>query len=204
MTKNLSRTIYGAIFLGGFLILAIQLLVIDLLGISTQSISIIISIALLSLSIGFYSGGGGFKREDYFSKFLFQKSVMNRLGLNAFLVYIIIHVGFDYFSFSEFAKFSNISNYELNLAIYLTIYFAPIFVLLGQFLPLLSTLFDGEGDFSELSGHLMFVSTLGSFVGSLTTSFILIPNLCIKTSLSIIILILVLLIFFTGITKKKH
>ena len=89
---------------------------------------------------------------------------------------IWIGVGLNYsfvFLFFHFVTLKLDLPFLLGLMFYLLVVLAPIVYWLGQTIPLTTNLFNQQERVGRISGYALFLSTMGSFLGALTTSLIL-------------------------------
>jgi len=163
-------------------------------GSNVLNTSIIIGVFLLFLSFGYYKGG--LVKDNY------EKVLLSNLIYSAILVSIgLSSISLEYF-FTFFKDIGNI--YGLISFSFLII--APIVYLLGQTIPIITNFMKNEST-SKISGTLLFLSTLGSFLGSILTSVILLNFLGVKNTLlvylSVFIFLIFILFFYTKVNKVK-
>ncbi|MBQ4875042.1 MAG: fused MFS/spermidine synthase [Rickettsiaceae bacterium H1] len=174
------------IFLEGYAVLSIEILairqLIPFVGNGLESVSILISAILIPLSFGYYVGGK------------FKGNVRQRLINNLICANIVLILSLSYnllqLYFSFFSLFG-IKNYIWQTCIFAIIFLIyPIF-LLGQTIPLLSNYFR-KNNFSALTGKILFVSTLGSFSGSILSTLFFMPLIGVNNTV-------IVTVFFVGL-----
>ncbi len=185
------------IFLEGFYTLSFELISIRKLipyaGNTTEIISIIISAVLLPLSFGYYYGGKIYKEK---LKKSLKTKIKHILIKNILGILFISTIGLS----GYFLDFWFFHLKELNILVSTSLY-SIIFIsipsfLLGQTAPLISN-FYSNNYISVITGKILFVSTIGSFLGSILTT-VLLMNLIGVTytfffTQAILILLLILL-----------
>ncbi|MCM2343049.1 MAG: fused MFS/spermidine synthase [Alphaproteobacteria bacterium] len=194
--------LYFIIFLEGYVVLSTELLAIRLMipftGSGSDTISIIIAAVLLPLAIGYYRGGQPKRIRRQHNRFV---PVRERLIFNLLVSAAILTAGLSYvfldWSFDLIQMLAGLQS-----RIVLTLLYAGLFIvtpvyLLGQTVPLVSNYFP-KGKLPYLAGHILFYSTLGSFVGALFTTLVLMPflgvhNAVIVTIGCLVVLMLILL-----------
>jgi len=201
LSKKLSFILFFIILIEGFFTLSLELLVIrqtiPFVGNGTEMVSIIISSVLFPLSVGYYYGG-----KKYSS--LFKKNnkvkIRNILIKNIFIITMLSGFGFSYIVMDFYFKYLNLSSLMLSLSIYLFFFLAIPTYLLGQTVPLLSNYFSSE-QMSKVTGKILFISTAGSFLGSIITVLILMRFIGVSSTLILIELLLLSLTIL--ISKNK-
>jgi len=167
MQKNLIRTVVMlTAFINGFVIMAIQLLggrvLAPYFGSSVYVWGSIITIFMLSLSLGYLSGGRLSSRNPNpvtFSLFFFTAALLT-LPIIFFADPTMTRI----FLLIEDPRYGSLLTAML-------LYFLPICVM-GMVSPYsIRLLVQSEQHSGRTAGHLYFVSTLGSALGTLLTSF---------------------------------
>lgn len=155
------------ILIEGFVSIAIEILTIrqllPVVGGSVIVTSLIIGIFLLFLALGYERGGKA------------SGNLPGILQRNFLIVATIAGIGLSYV-FIEFfflTVFAFTPNLVLPLIIYLLIILAPMIYLLGQTLPITINLAKQEGSVGKLAGRTLGLSTLGSFLGAILTTLVL-------------------------------
>lgn len=178
---NKTTMLFFVIFVEGYVVLASELLAIRLMipfvGSGTETISIIISAVLLPLAIGYHFGGTSYKRSyaKTSKKSKRALSIRKILVRNLISAAAILVMGLSYLFLEVFFGILSaygIKNRLAQTAIYSALFIAyPVF-LLGQTVPLISNYFSRR-KLSEITGRMLFFSTVGSFMGSVFSTIIL-------------------------------
>jgi predicted membrane-bound spermidine synthase len=184
-----SRLLLLIILIEGYVVLASELLaireLIPFVGSGTEIVSIIISAVLLPLAFGYHIGGRT------------RTNMRARLIRNVLIALLIFSFGLSYF-FLEFFFHAliliGIEHRILQTACYSFLFLAlPIF-LLGQTVPLVSNYFS-KVRLSEITGKMLFFSTIGSFLGSVFSTLVLMNLVGVHITVIFTLFLLVLLIF---------
>jgi spermidine synthase len=198
--------LFAVILMEGYIVLASELLAIRLvlpwIGTGTDVISIIIAAVLLPLAFGYHFGGTFRKRCR--EKGLGHMSVRRKLLSNVTRSTLILCVGLSYILLEVFFGALNNLGIEqrlLQLAIYCAVFLVyPVF-LLGQTIPLVSHYFSSSA-LSEMTGKMLSFSTLGSFLGSVFSSVVLMAVVGVHYTAVFVIFLLCVLIFL--LAKKRQ
>lgn len=182
------RALLLILLLEGFITISVEIITIRQLtpffGSSIVITSIIIGVFLLFLALGYWRGGT--HSEDFFKK-LTKNFILSMFWIGIGLSHSFIYLFFHYITL--------LLPFLFSLALYLMIILAPIVYWLGQTIPLTTNLFNQQQRASRISGHALFLSTAGSFLGALTTSLILFQFIGVAWSVVIncgLLLILIL------------
>jgi predicted membrane-bound spermidine synthase len=177
------------IFLAGFVGISSEIFtirqLIPLVGTGIIVTSMIIGMFLLFLALGYWRGGN------------YQDNFIVILQRNFMLAAILLGVGISYTFISAF--FSTIEHYLpynnllLTLTIYLLLIIAPTIYLIGQTIPLTMNLIDPQQRTAKIGGEVLFINTLGSFLGALLTSLLLLEHLGVAWTVFINFAILIML-----------
>ena len=203
--KSLDRTffLYMIIFLEGYIILSSELLAmrttVPFVGAGTDTMSIIIAAVLLPLAAG-YQTGGKFKIKGEDGQY---HSIRKKLLSNIFIATCFFLPALSYFIMQFFfyaLASSGIENALVQIIIYCLIFIVYPVYLLGQTVPLVSNYFSKE-KLSQITGKMLFFSTLGSFCGSIVTTLVFMQYLGVHNTIS---LIFILLLFLTISLGKKE
>ncbi|MDP2089985.1 MAG: fused MFS/spermidine synthase [Candidatus Gracilibacteria bacterium] len=188
------------VFLEGFTTLSVEILAIrrcvSVIGSNSITTSIILGVILVALSYGYYIGG---KIASNSSK----EKIIKRLFINLFisgLIYTLISFPLENIVLTYLLNTGIGYALSILIAIFL-LFFVPVF-LASQTIPLLNELIDSEKK-SELVGKLLFYSTIGSFIGSITTSLVLFPYLGVSKTIILNGIILLTLSLIIIIINKK-
>jgi spermidine synthase len=183
------KKVLSVIFIEGFVTIAVEMLtirqLITVVGNSVIITSLIIGFFLLFLSFGYYRGG---QYTSHYDRILKNNFFWAALLLGIGLSYTFIQILFWMF-------FQIMSVYALlALAIYLLIVTAPLVYFLGQTVPITTNLFRHE-HIGLISGKVLSISTLGSFLGSVLTTLVLMNYFGVAWTIFINFLLLSVLIF---------
>ncbi|MEZ5814077.1 MAG: fused MFS/spermidine synthase [Alphaproteobacteria bacterium] len=208
---SLSKTtiaLFTLIILEGYVVLSSELLAIRLslpfVGSGTDTVSIIIAAVLMPLAFG-YQAGGRFK-PGFHNTLLNGKifiSVREKLITNILIALGFLLFGLSY-SFLD-AFFTTLLQMGLTHRVLLTTLYAALFIvtpvyLLGQTIPLTCNFFTRE-KLSKITGRILFFSTLGSFLGAVFSTLVLMSYFGINITAAVNFVILGLLI--TLLSKEK-
>jgi len=198
-------TLFLIIFLEGYVVLSTELLAIRLLlpftGSGTDTISIIIAAILMPLAFGYYAGGQfKTKKRQGCRRF----TVRDRLILNLVVAAAILTPGLSY-AFLDTAFSWAYQNAGWNNRIWLTTIYALLFLvapvfLLGQTVPLISNYFSRQR-LPVMAGKILFFSTMGSFMGAVFCTLVLMSFLGVNYTVTITIACITALAFM--LSKKK-
>ncbi len=203
--KKLNQTflLFMVIIIEGYVVLSSELLVIrqtiSFIGSGTDTVSIIIAAVLMPLAVG-YQRGGMFKPHrfmgmhfGYREKLIFNLVVATWILLPG-LSYIFMELFFP--ALSE----AGITNRLAQITIYCCLFLVIPVYLLGQTIPLISNYFSQE-KLSEITGRMLFFSTMGSFLGAVFSVLVLMAFLGVHHTVSINFALLAFLVFL--LSKKK-
>ena len=161
-------SLFLIIFLEGFISISVEILTIrqmlPFVGNSVVVTSLIIGVFLLSLAFGYYRGG---LYKGHYSKILRRNFTISAIFLG---------IGFSYYFLkSFFLSFAYVFTNDAIVALmsYLLLITAPLIYLLGQTVPITTNLFKYEHHVGVISGKVLSLSTLGSFLGSVITAAVL-------------------------------
>lgn len=192
--KNYIKIMF-VLFLEGFVSLSFQMLYIRQLtpfvGNSVEVVSWIVGVFLIALAVG-YKKGGNIDVE--------KKDVTIKLIFNLFSAIIIAGMGLSFLFLELYFSSGLFSNYVL-MILYCIIIIFPTTYFLGQTLPLITNIMKGN-KVSEISGNVLFLSTIGSFLGAIVTTNILLKFFGVSMTIFINILMLSCLIIFLEFSKK--
>ena len=192
------RTLFLMIFLEGYAVLSVELLAIRLIipytGSGTDTISIIIAAVLMPLAFGYYYGG------KFTQKYNGKRpaTIRKRLLLNVTIATMILTCGLSY-SFLQWASDMLYLYTGWNNRIWLTALYAGLFLvipvyLLGQTVPLISNYF-GRRRMASIAGRILFFSTIGSFMGSIFCTLVLMTYFGVHHAVSISLFALTAIVF---------
>ncbi len=185
MNKKIEKFLLLVIFIAGYLSLSVQLIAIRQLGVfvgnTTITVSIIIGIFLACLTLGYYKGA--------MLKFNF-KSYPRKIIANGFLyAAVFILLGCSHFFMELYFSIMLSMSIEFTIIqtfIYTILFFSfPPFVF-GYIVSIASRYFDKYR--YNYTGRIMAIDTIGSVLGSLLTTLVLMPFIGVNyTVLSLVI-----------------
>ena len=179
-----SWRVYTIVVLEGFVSIALEILAmrqaLPFIGSSIVITSSIIGAFLLFLSFGYYVGG------------VRSGKILEKLCTNLLVSQVLVVCGLSTFFLAFLSKYTaNDTSFLLGLLAFVV---CPGSFLLGQTIPLLSN-FLVANDLSRFSGKILFLSTVGSFFGSVFTAAILMNLVGVSHTITIASLILTFLIY---------
>lgn len=185
---NNSKTLF-ILFLEGFVSLSLQIIMmrqlVPFIGNSVVNTSVVVSIFLAALSLGYWVGGNKTKSPLK----MLQNNILISAGLISFgFSYSVMDYFFNYFELIS-------SNSLFALTAYLIIFLFPVVYLLGQTIPLLTNFIKNE-TVSELTGRALSLNTIGSVLGSVVTSLILFYYIGVAATVFVNVLLLMIIYVF--------
>lgn len=198
-------TLFLIIFLEGYAVLSTELLAIRLLipftGNGTDTVSIIIAAVLMPLAFGYYAGGK-FKTKRKNGRRAF--TIRKKLILNLAVAAAILTPGLSY-TFLNWAYDAMYLYTGWQDRIWITTLYALLFLvypifLLGQTVPLISNYFSRQR-LSIIAGRILFFSTMGSFMGAVFTTLILMNVIGVHYTVTMTLACMAYLAF---VLSKKH
>lgn len=194
---SLGMLLYIVILIEGYSVLALELLAIRQLvpfvGSGVETIAIIVAAVLMPLAIGYYHGGKHRSVTHLSEKIIpYRKKLLGNLVVAT----AILIIGFSHLFLELF--FSLLATIQITSSIGQTFVYSLLFIvtpvyLLGQTVPLVSNYFS-RGKLSEVTGRMLFFSTLGSFLGSIVSTLILMSLIGVHYTVVVTISLLALLI----------
>ncbi len=196
------------IILEGYVVLAAELLairqLIPFVGSGTEIIAIVVSAVLLPLAFGYHVGGQAFKKQWQMRKESkhFGRSVRRLLLTNFLVSALILSLGLSnvfmeiMFTVMVVLHFSRLMQ-SLVFVVLFVVY--PVY-LLGQTVPLVSHYF-GRRKLSEMTGKILFFSTIGSFCGSIISTLILMSYVGVHYT---VIFTIALLLMLAMMLTRRH
>jgi len=187
--------LYMIIFFEGFIVLATELIAIrqmlPVAGAGTDVIAIVIAAVLMPLAFGYFVGGQ-YKVQD--TKNL-KNEIRKKLSQNFFIAasflafalsQIFVEFLFELFQLvGIFDRLIQVSLYAIGFLV------VPIY-LLGKTIPLIVNLFKAE-TLPKLTGYILWCSTMGSFLGAILTSLILMAYWGVNNTTILIVMSLLIL-----------
>lgn len=194
--------IFVLIILEGYVVLSSELLAIRLsipfVGSGTDTVSVIIAAVLMPLAFGYYAGGQ-FKPgvyHDIFSGGPRYISVREKLIRNMIfaLLFLLCAISYSFLHWLLLSAFSlGFTHRVMVTAVYATIFIAPPVYLLGQTIPLACNFFTRQR-LAKITGKILFFSTLGSFLGAVFSTIILMATIGVNYTAALNFIILAILI----------
>jgi len=198
--------IFIVILLEGYVVLSSELLAIrqtiPFIGSGTDTVSIIIAAVLMPLAFG-YQSGGRFKPGVYKGKFV---SIRDKLIFNLQTASAILLVGLSYPLLNLFfigMLETGLSHRLVMITIYSAIFLVIPVYLLGQTIPLCSNYFSKER-LSKITGKILFFSTMGSFLGAVFSTLILMSTIGVHYTVAINFVILFGLVLLLSKNKLSE
>ncbi len=176
------------IVIEGYIVLSSELLAIrqtlTFVGSGTETISIIIAAVLMPLACGYYAGGkfkpGLRKNGKYVS--IRKKLIFNIMVSSVILLFGISHFFLD-LQFNLMLEHVS-TNRLIVTTIYAVLFIAPPVYLLGQTIPLVSNYFSRQ-KLAEITGKMLFFSTIGSFLGAVFSTLVLMSTIGVHNTVII-------------------
>lgn len=197
------QLLFIAIIIEGYVVLSSELLamreVISYVGSGTDIASIIIAAVLMPMAFGYYAGGKfqpGFKNGKY-------KSVRAKLVRNILVAAAILLPGLSYVTIDAFfhaLTSIGLHNRLLSVSIYATVFLVVPVFLLAQTIPLISNYFSRER-LSLITGKMLLFSTIGSFLGAVLSTLVLMTHLGVHHTVSINFILLFILVML--LSRRK-
>lgn len=196
--------LYSIVLLEGFVSVALEILfirqLVPFVGTNVVVTSIIIGIFLLFLALGYWRGG---LCSENFYGILWRNFLWSAALTGVGLSYIFVAYFFTAFYFIN-------AHMLLALVLYLLFIMAPLVYLLGQTIPIIMNLVKREKLVGTIGGKVLFLSTMGSFLGAILTTLLLMELWGVAWTIFINFLILLLLLWMLvliapiGSIKKKN
>lgn len=187
------------ILVEGFVTISAEILTIrqllPMVGNSVIVTSLIIGIFLLFLAYGYRRGGQ------------YQENYVEILKRNFMLAAIWLGIGLSYIFINLFfAGFRNYISTEILVALlmYLIIVTAPLVYILGQTVPITMNLIKEVKPVGAIGGKILHLSTMGSFMGAVLTSLLLMNYLGVAATVFINFCLLAILTILLFVDKKKE
>lgn len=197
LTFNFYITL-AIILIEGFVTISIEMItirqLITVVGNSIIITSLIIGVFLLFLALGYYRGG---LHQQHYRRVLIRNFTLSSLLLGIGLSYVFIQ-SFFYFIFSLITN-----NALIALIFYLLLITAPLIYFLGQTVPISTNLFRLDKHIGAISGKVLCISTMGSFLGSILTTLVLMNFFGVALTIFVNFFLLLLLITLLIIWKES-
>ena len=195
-TIKQTLTLFTIIIIEGYIVLSTELLTIretiPYIGSGTDTVAIIIAAILMPLAFG-YQSGGRYKPRKYFGHFI---SVRKKLIYNICIAATFLFFGLSYFFLNKFFLFMfsiDITNRIIQTAIFCAIFIVTPTYFLGQTVPLISHFFTKE-HLPKITGHILFFSTIGSFLGATLSVLVFMTVLGVHHTLTLNFVLMALLV----------
>lgn len=205
LSKRAFYTLFTIIIVEGYIVLSSELLAIRVtipyIGSGTDMVSIIIAAVLLPLSFGYYFGGQFKPHKNIFGQTV---TIRARLSTNILIAAFILLFGISFIplrAFMETLLGHGITHRSLIAAIYAALFIVTPVFLLGQTIPLVSNYFRRE-NLSQITGKILFFSTIGSFLGATFATLVLMATIGVHYTAAINFALLALLFFLLG--RRRH
>jgi predicted membrane-bound spermidine synthase len=203
---NRSLYLYIIIVVEGYIVLSTELLAIrqtiPVVGSGTDTVSIIIAAVLMPLAFG-YQSGGRFRPRRFFSEFI---TIRKKLLFNILISALILLPGLSYvftlYFFNAMTE-TGIHNRLAQTAIYCAFFIVIPVYLLGQTIPLVSNYFSKER-LSRMTGRMLFFSTLGSFMGAVFSTLVLMSTIGVHHTASLVFILLACLVILLSKNKLSE
>ncbi|RYG61842.1 MAG: hypothetical protein EON60_02055 [Alphaproteobacteria bacterium] len=196
------KLVYLTIFLEGYVVLAIELLLMRQLtpfvGSATDIFAIIIAAVLLPLAVGYHMGG----RTAVNLTPETARSMLTRNFTIAALFFMVglVHIHLNIFFTLLDSVFGG--NHWLKTGVYCAVFALYPVYLLGQTVPILSVAMPKD-DLSRTTGTMLFYSTLGSFCGSIFSTLVLMAWIGVHNTFNVTLGLLLLLIALLGWGRNR-
>lgn len=205
LMKRINQTalLFLIVLTEGYIVLSTELLAMrqttPFVGTGTDIISIIIAAVLMPLAFG-YHYGGRFKQGKHFG---FYFSIRKKLIFNLVVAAIILLPGMSYLSLTFF--FDGLRAIGIGNRLNQTFIFCGLFLvipvyLLGQTIPLISNYFSKE-KLSRVTGRMLCFSTLGSFLGAVFSTLVLMSTIGVHHTASLNFILIASLVIL--LSKRK-
>lgn len=199
--------LYIIIFLEGYVVLAAELLAIrqtiPYIGSGTDTVSIIIAAVLMPLAFGYHAGGRFRPGKNANGRYI---GIRDKLISNIMRAMLILLIGLSYALISAF--FITLMNMGVQHRLVLTAIYSGVFLvtpvyLLGQTIPLVSHYFS-HAKLSEITGRMLFFSTVGSFMGAVFSTLVLMSTIGVHHTASLVLVVLAFLVFLLSRRKTSE
>ena len=198
--------LYVVILIEGYVVLSSELIAmrqtIAYVGSGTDTVSIIIAAVLMPLALGYHSGGRFKQGKLFFRKFGPYMSIRKKLIFNVLVAGFILLPGLSFISIRFFFHF--LDTLDISHRIFQTIIYSCLFIvipvyLLGQTIPLVSNYFS-KHKLAEITGRMLCFSTIGSFLGAVFSTIVLMSTIGVNNTVSLNFVLLAILV----IILSKH
>ena len=202
-TINHTLLLFIIIVIEGYVVLSSELLAIrqtvPYIGSGTDTMSIIIAAVLMPLAFG-YQFGGNYKPHKIFGHYI---TVRKKLVLNILIASTILLIGMSHEyirSFFLLMPEMGIENRLIQTSLYSALFLVIPVYLLGQTVPLVSNFFSKQ-KLSQITGKMLFFSTLGSFMGAIFSTIFLMATFGVHQTVVVNFVLLSILVIM--LSKNK-
>ena len=194
--------LFMVIILEGYVVLSSELLAIrqsiPFTGSGTETVSVIIAAVLMPLAFG-YHAGGRFKPKPGFG--VRKKLIFNLIVAMMFLIPALTYVIIEHLYDLSFDL--GIKHRLVQISIYSALFIITPVYLLGQTIPLISHYFNKE-KLAKITGRILFFSTMGSFLGAVFSTLVLMSNLGVDLTVGLNFIILTGLVILLSKNKTSN
>lgn len=194
---------FAIILIEGYVVLSSEMLAIrqtiPFIGSGTDTVSIIIAAVLMPLAFG-YQAGGAFKPHRFLG---FYISIRKKLIANIVIAALILLPALSYrflYVFFPFIYDLGIEDRLLQTFVYSVLFLVAPVYLLGQTVPLISNYFAKE-HLPKVTGKFLFISTIGSFLGAVFSTLVLMATIGAHHTTTLNFLLLTILVI--ALSKRK-
>jgi predicted membrane-bound spermidine synthase len=193
-----SRLLLAAVAIEGYAVLAVELLAIRQLtpyvGNATDTVAIVIAAVLLPLAFGYEAGGRAhFAQGD-------ETGIRRQLVRNLLLASLIFSFGLSHpflVAFFQVLDGLGITHRLAQAAVHTSLFLVYPVYLMGQTIPLVAYCSTGT-NLPRSTGLMLFLSTLGSFLGSVVSTLVFMTFLGVHITVALTLSLLVLLAGLIG------
>jgi len=197
--------LFTVIILEGYIVLSTELLAIrqtlPFIGSGTDTVSIIIAAVLMPLAFG-YQAGGQFKPKIHKGRYFgFRQKLLQNLLISQG----ILLVGLSYICLAVFFTIplqNGLSNRLVLATLYALCFLVVPVYLMGQTVPLISNYFSKK-KLSDITGKMLFFSTMGSFLGAIFSTLVLMSFAGVHYTAALNFVLLFLLVFLLDKNKRS-
>lgn len=194
--------LFTIIIIEGYIVLSTELLAIrqsiPYVGSGTDTVSIIIAAVLMPLAFGYYAGG----RFKSSSKHPIRKKLLFNILISQTILLPGISYAFLGLFFGGLLR-AGIDNRLIMTALYSAIFLITPVYLLGQTIPLVSNYFTRE-KLAMITGRMLFFSTLGSFMGAVISTLVLMSTVGVHNTASLTLILLSALMVLLSKNKTSE
>ncbi|WP_230530679.1 fused MFS/spermidine synthase [Microvirga roseola] len=193
-----SPLLLGAIAIEGYVVLAVELLAIRQLtpyvGNATDTVAIVIAAVLLPLALGYEAGGRASLAQGD------ETGVRRQLTRNLLIAALVLSFGLSHPFLAAFFQILDglgLTHRLVQASVHACLFLVYPIYLLGQTLPLVAYCSTGA-NLPRSTGLMLFLSTLGSFLGSVVSTLVFMTFLGVHITVAITLGLLVLLAALIG------